>query len=104
MSTELKITELKEPLPKAEKAVSLPQGQTKWRWKRIGYAALVYLGVLIFLTWTLIPLIWLFGTAFKLPRDYAADPPVLIPSEATIDGFNTAFGQFKAGNFLLNSV
>src|SRR5437660_772097 len=98
MSTDLKITELKEPLPKTEKVVIRSEGRTKWRWKKAGYAALVYLGVLIFLAWTLIPLIWLFGTAFKLPRDYNADPPQLIPSEFSMDGFNTAFGQFKAGN------
>lgn len=104
MSTDIKITEFKDPLPKTEKVVVRPEGRAKWRWKKTGYAALVYLGVLIFLVWTLIPLLWLFGTAFKLPRDYNADPPMLIPSEFSMDGFNTAFGQFKAGNFLLNSV
>jgi multiple sugar transport system permease protein len=107
MSIDIKITNTKltESLSKAEKAVKTQGGhRARWRWKKAGYNALVYLGVLIFLTWTLIPLIWLTGTAFKLPRDYNADPPILIPTDISLDGFSTAFGQFKAGKFLLNSV
>ncbi|MBN9389111.1 MAG: carbohydrate ABC transporter permease [Chloroflexi bacterium] len=79
-------------------------GLTRGRWKRFGYNSLVYLGVLFFMAWTLIPLLWLIGTAFKLPRDYTADPPQIIPSEISFDGFTNAFGNFNAGNYLLNSI
>ncbi len=104
MSVDIEFAELGESRPKTAKAVSNLGGRAKWRWKRGGYNALVYLGVLILLAWTLIPLIWLAGTAFKLPRDYNADPPILIPTEISLDGFEAAFGQFKAGKFLLNSL
>ncbi len=79
-------------------------GFSKRRWKRLGYNGLVYLGVFLFLTWTVTPLAWLFGTAFKLPRDYSADPPQIIPSTISFSGFQNAFGNFKAGNYLLNSI
>jgi multiple sugar transport system permease protein len=87
------------PVPKESRL-----GLTGGRWKGVGYNSLVYLGVFFFMAWTLIPLLWLLGTAFKLPRDYTADPPQIIPSEISFDGFTNAFGNFKAGNYLLNSI
>ncbi len=79
-------------------------GLSKRSWKRLGYNGLVYLGVFLFMVWTLTPLAWLFGTAFKLPRDYSADPPQVIPATISFDGFNNAFGNFKAGSYLWNSI
>lgn len=88
--------------------VARPQSREGWlgrrSYKHFGYNGLVYLGVFFFMVWTLLPLAWLFGTAFKLPRDYTADPPQILPSEWSMDGFNNAFGNFKAGSYLWNSI
>jgi len=52
----------------------------------------------------LLPMVWLFTTAFKLPRDIFNLPPVWLGFEATLDNFGFAFGQTQVMRFVLNSI
>jgi ABC-type glycerol-3-phosphate transport system permease component len=52
----------------------------------------------------LIPLIWLFTTAFKLQRDLFTLPPVWLGFEPTLRHFNFALTQTQVLRFVVNSV
>lgn len=71
--------------------------------KALGMAA-IYLFTLIVLAWTLVPILWIVGTAFKIPSEYMAYPPVLLPSSPTMDNFISAFVNFRAWEYVRNSL
>lgn len=52
----------------------------------------------------LIPIIWLFTTAFKLQRDTFTLPPVWLGFQATLDNFGFALNQIQVMKFVLNSI
>lgn len=64
----------------------------------------VYLFALAVLAWTLLPIIWIVGTAFKIPAQYMAYPPILFPSSPTFDNFISAFSDFNAWDYVRNSL
>ena len=66
----------------------------------IGLYAASALVLLFFLT----PILWILMTSVKDPLDYAAWPPVVVPTRFSADGWISAFGEWKAGRYLTNTV
>jgi ABC-type glycerol-3-phosphate transport system permease component len=50
------------------------------------------------------PIVWLFSTAFKLPRDVFNLPPELLGFQATLRNFEFAINQVQVTRFVVNSV
>ncbi len=65
---------------------------------------IVYLLALAVLAWTLLPIVWIIGTAFKIPSEYMAYPPILFPSSPTLNNFVSAFETFHAWEYVRNSL
>src|SRR4029077_5498272 len=77
-----------------------------WPSRLLGMALrLVAYGCLVvFAVATLMPLIWMISTEFK-PNDLVLKlPPVLIPSDPTLDNFRIFFAQPQAWRWIFNSV
>ncbi|MBV9580303.1 MAG: carbohydrate ABC transporter permease [Chloroflexi bacterium] len=70
------------------------------RWQLVGMYLLSAL-VLVFL---LTPVWWILTTSIKDPADYTVWPPVIVPTRFSLEGWQTAFGQYQAGNYLRNSL
>jgi multiple sugar transport system permease protein len=66
----------------------------------IGLYAASTVVLLFFLT----PVWWIFTTSVKDPLDYAAWPPVVVPTRFSLDGWISAFTQWNAGQYLANTV
>ena len=71
-----------------------------WRGLR---TALRYAVLLIVLTFCLFPILWVIGTAVKLPGEYMRNPPVWIPQNPTLVHFTNVMAQ-KGNLALKNSV
>lgn len=52
----------------------------------------------------LVPVWWVLSTSVKVPADYNSYPPVLIPTRFSLDGWASAFTDWKAGQYLRNSI
>lgn len=65
--------------------------------------ALRYLVVLVALAFFLFPIVWVIGTAFKLPGDYLHKPPIVIPSQPTLIHFANVMAS-RGETALRNSV
>ncbi len=59
------------------------------------------LGVVAFF---LLPIVWLFSTAFKPQRDMFTLPPLWLGFQATLTHFNFALNQVQVLRFVLNSI
>ena len=71
-------------------------------WRRLR-TALRYAVLLIVLTFCLFPILWVIGTAVKLPGEYMRNPPVWIPQNPTLVHFTNVMAQ-KGNLALKNSV
>lgn len=63
---------------------------------------IVLLAIVLLLV--LFPLYWLTSNAVKLPAEYLQNPPILVPSKATMENFESIFASSGAGNGLLNTA
>jgi multiple sugar transport system permease protein len=52
----------------------------------------------------LFPLYWLATSSFKLERDYLANPPVLLPTQFSLDSFRDVFTNSQLGSTFLSSL
>ncbi|MDJ0900964.1 MAG: carbohydrate ABC transporter permease [Xenococcus sp. MO_188.B8] len=53
----------------------------------------------------LFPLLWLIGTAFKSPtEDIFSFPPQLLPSQPTLENFQTVWDTYPFGQYITNSA
>lgn len=59
---------------------------------------------LIVVAFFLMPIVWLFTTAFKLQRDTFQLPPLWLGFQATLNNFAFAINQIQVGRFVMNSV
>lgn len=50
-----------------------------------------WIALAMVLVWSLFPYYWMFSTAFKMPSDYFAFPPVWLPSPPTLENFRVIF-------------
>jgi len=64
----------------------------------------LYAASAVVLVFFLTPVWWILSTSVKDPADYAAWPPVFIPTRFSADGWISAFTEWKAGQYLTNSV
>ena len=64
----------------------------------------LYAASAVVLLFFLTPVWWILSTSVKDPADYAAWPPVVIPTRFSADGWISAFTEWKAGQYLTNSV
>jgi multiple sugar transport system permease protein len=60
----------------------------------------VYAAVLI----SVLPIAWVLLTSVKLPRDYYASPPVLLPRALTTSHYTGLFTDYGAGPYYRNTV
>ncbi len=67
---------------------------------RAGARAFVYLAVLA----ALFPVLWVLTTSIKLPRDYYASPPVVVPREVTAGHYAALFADYGAGPYYRNTL
>ncbi len=51
-----------------------------------------------------LPMLWMFATAFKTPAEVALWPPEFLPKQPTWENFTGAFETAPFGRFFLNSV
>lgn len=63
-----------------------------------------YLLLVLSLVLVLFPLYWLLTSAFKLPQDYLAYPPVLFPTRFTLESFQEVFTRDKLLTHMSNTV
>jgi multiple sugar transport system permease protein len=63
------------------------------RFSRLG----VYLGALLLLAWTLIPLYWMGMMAFGYRADFVKQPTSFLPRDPTLFNFHTVLGQSAVG-------
>jgi multiple sugar transport system permease protein len=64
----------------------------------------LYAASAIVLAFFLTPVWWILTTSIKHPADYASWPPVFMPTRFSLDGWISAFRDWRAGQYLLNSV
>jgi len=69
----------------------------------LGRPARLALVTLSMLT-VLFPLYWVATSAFKPEREYLANPPVLIPTQFTLDSFRDVFANGQLGSTFLSSL
>jgi multiple sugar transport system permease protein len=60
----------------------------------------VYLAALV----SIFPVLWVLSTSFKQPREYYANPPVLVPREPTGAHYASLFADYGAGQYYRNTV
>jgi multiple sugar transport system permease protein len=65
---------------------------------------LLYAATAVVLAFFLTPVWWILSTSVKVPADYNAYPPVIVPTRFSLDGWQSAFGEWKAGQYLRNSL
>lgn len=63
-------------------------------------SALLIAGSLIML----LPLVWLFTTAFKSPSELSVFPPTLLPQKPTVQNFINAFSSAPFNKYFFNSL
>jgi multiple sugar transport system permease protein len=63
----------------------------------------VYIVVIVFLLFMVLPFLWMLSTAFKEGIDVFAVPPQWIPQHPTLDSFQALLSLVPFGNFYLNS-
>jgi multiple sugar transport system permease protein len=61
---------------------------------------LVYAAALI----SIFPVLWVLSTSFKQPREYYANPPVLVPREPTGAHYASLFADYDAGRYYRNTL
>ena len=66
--------------------------------------ALQYLALAGYLIFLAFPLLWMFSTSFKQPRELVRLHPKLIPDEPTLSNYVTAFTEQALGQAALNSL
>jgi ABC-type glycerol-3-phosphate transport system permease component len=71
--------------------------------RRLG-RALVYAGAIGLAAQAILPLLWMFATSLKPPREVFATPPTLIPAAPTLENFTRLLGQTAFVAYFLNSV
>ena len=74
------------------------------RLRSIGRYAGLYAASAVSLLFFLTPVLWILTTSIKDPADYAAWPPVVVPTRFSTQGWVVAFTEFRAGQYLANSV
>jgi len=61
--------------------------------------------LLLFALLMLTPLLWLLSTSLKgVAEDIFSSPPVLLPTQPSLQAYGTLFGQSPMGQYLLNSA
>ncbi len=65
---------------------------------------MLYAATSLVLGWLLLPVWWILTTSIKLPAEYNAYPPVLLPTRFSLEGWRSAFGEWNAGQYLRNSL
>lgn len=68
-------------------------------WPILSYIALTALAIV-----TMIPIVWMFLTAFKSPTEVAASPPTWFPQEWHPENFQAAWNVAPFGQYLLNTA
>jgi multiple sugar transport system permease protein len=68
------------------------------------YFNLVNLGALLIALFVIIPMYWLFASAFKTTAGVGASPPQYFPNPVSTTNFQQAFGQYTFGRYILNSL
>jgi ABC-type glycerol-3-phosphate transport system permease component len=74
------------------------------RARKLGYQVLIYVGAILLTAYCIIPLVWMFITAFKMPAEVITYPPVLFPKEPTLRNFEKLFDETLITTFLRNSL
>lgn len=72
----------------------------KFRPAHLAIAAALSVGSLI----TAFPFIWMLLTSLKPQRETRTDPPTILPSAFTLDGYRRLFADLPFGQYLLNTV
>lgn len=78
------------------KAASIARHRPQWG----EYAS--WIGVILFLLWTLFPIYWLLVTSLKTNDEVLRSPPTLLPFHLSVAGYVSFSDTF--GQFLFNSV
>jgi multiple sugar transport system permease protein len=79
-------------------AKALPVARRGPRWRE--YVS--WIGVILFLLWTLFPIYWLLITSLKTNNEILRPPPTLVPVHFSVAGY-ISFGE-TFGAFLFNSI
>ena len=75
------------------------------RWRRsVPRLIGLYVASGVVLVFFLTPVWWILTTSVKDPLDYAAWPPVVVPTRFSADGWVSAFTEWKAGQYLANTI
>jgi multiple sugar transport system permease protein len=69
-------------------------------WPQIGLFLILLIGVLA----SFVPFFWMVSSAFKLPQEIVAFPPVWVPSHPTFDNIVTVWGELDFARYFANSV
>ena len=85
-------------------AVQRPQAHRAVRRRRPYLALLRYAALLVALLFFLFPIFWVAVTSVKLPGEYMARPPVLIPDEPTLLHYRSVLDNAKSELALRNSA
>ncbi len=65
---------------------------------------LAWVPFLIFLVWTLLPLLWSFSSTFKTPLEIYQRPPSFLPNAFLVDSYRAVFQFPNFFTYLMNSV
>lgn len=66
--------------------------------------SLLFIVLVVFAIYTLLPIFWVFVTSLKTPEEARSFPPSLIPKEITFDNYRTLFQDQQMMKSFLNSV
>lgn len=70
----------------------------------IGKATIIYILIGIGVFWSILPILWLFGTAFKSPAEFQGYPPTLFPKNPTLQHIIATWKDFHAIFYVRNSL
>lgn len=66
--------------------------------------SLLFIVLVVFAIYTLLPIFWVFVTSLKTPEEARSFPPSLIPKEITFDNYRTLFQDQQMMKSFLNSI
>lgn len=72
------------------------------RGRRRGWPSII--GGLVVAVFTMLPLYWLITSSFKSAAELARQPATLVPQSVTLSNYQTAFGDYKFLQYLVNSM
>lgn len=77
---------------------------SRHRWRRIAGKIGLAFSVLVLISPALLFFLWMLSLSLKTEADNVAYPPVLIPSELTLDNFREVFAKNDFAGYTLNSM